>query len=119
MTDISWVVLPTAADVARAAAEAFVNAATSAAAEGGRFHVALPGGRTPLPAFALLAEPPLRDRVPWERVEVFWADERAVGFRVGSDRLLPGRYRVVVEREENGSWIADREFTLNVDAAQR
>lgn len=79
MTDISWVVLPTAADVARAAAEAFVNAATAATAEGGRFHVALPGGRTPLPAFALLAEPPLRDRVPWDRVELFWADERAVG----------------------------------------
>ena len=79
MTDISWVVLPTPADVARAAAEAFVNAATAATAEGGRFHVALPGGRTPLPAFALLAEPPLRDRVPWERVELFWADERAVG----------------------------------------
>ena len=33
----------------------------------------------PLPAFQLLAEPAYRDRVPWELVELFWADERAVG----------------------------------------
>jgi len=47
------------------------------------------------------------------------ADEQAIGFRVGSERLLPGRYRVVVEREQAGAWVADREFTLNIDAAQR
>ena len=47
------------------------------------------------------------------------ADDQAIGFRVGSERLLPGRYRVVVEREQAGAWVADREFTLNIDAAQR
>ena len=47
------------------------------------------------------------------------ADDQAIGFRVGSERLLPGRYRVVVEREQAGTWVADREFTLNIDAAQR
>ena len=75
----SWTVLPTADDVARASAETFVAAADSAIAERGRFYVALPGGRTPLPAFALLAAAPLRERIPWGQVELFWADERAVG----------------------------------------
>ncbi|HEY7452714.1 MAG TPA: 6-phosphogluconolactonase [Candidatus Limnocylindria bacterium] len=76
---VTWRVLDTPSDVAQAAAEAFVTAAGAATADGGRFHAALPGGRTPLPSFALLAEPPLRDRVAWDRVELFWADERAVG----------------------------------------
>lgn len=75
----SWTVLPTADDVAHAAAEAFVAAAETAITARGRFYVALPGGRTPLPAFALLAAAPLRERVDWDRVELFWADERAVG----------------------------------------
>ncbi len=47
------------------------------------------------------------------------ADDQSIGFRVGSERLLPGRYRVTVERQQDGSWVADREFTLNIDAAQR
>jgi 6-phosphogluconolactonase len=75
----AWTVLPTAEDVAQAAADTFVAAAGAAIAERGRFYVALPGGRTPLGAFARLAEAPLRDRVAWDRVELFWADERAVG----------------------------------------
>jgi 6-phosphogluconolactonase len=91
----SWTVLPTADDVAHAAAETFVAAADSAIAERGRFFVALPGGRTPLPAFELLGAAPLRERVSWEQVELFWADERAVGpdddqsnYRTTRDSLL-------------------------------
>lgn len=76
---VTFSVLAGPDEVAHAAATAFVDASRSAVAARGRFHVALPGGRTPLHAFALLAEGAFHDRVPWERVELFWADERAVG----------------------------------------
>jgi 6-phosphogluconolactonase len=75
---VTYSVLPTAADVARAAADAFVTASRTSAAARGRFFVALPGGRTPLPTFELLAGS-YRERVPWDLVELYWADERAVG----------------------------------------
>jgi 6-phosphogluconolactonase len=75
----TYSVLATPDEVADAAAAAFVESARSAVASRGRFYAALPGGRTPLPAFAHLAVAPHHDRVPWDRVELFWADERAVG----------------------------------------
>jgi 6-phosphogluconolactonase len=40
--------------------------------------VALSGGDTPKTLFAQLAGEPYRRRIPWERLEVFWADERCV-----------------------------------------
>ncbi len=92
---VTFTVLPGPDEVAQAAATAFVENARASVAARGRFHVALPGGRTPLPAFTLLAEAPLHGRVPWERVELFWADERAVGpddplsnYRAAKDVLL-------------------------------
>jgi 6-phosphogluconolactonase len=44
----------------------------------GRCAVGLAGGRTPVPAYALLAATPLSASVDWARVEVFFGDERAV-----------------------------------------
>jgi 6-phosphogluconolactonase len=49
-----------------------------AAAVRGRARIALAGGRTPEALYRLLAEPPHRDRIPWDAVEVFWGDERCV-----------------------------------------
>jgi 6-phosphogluconolactonase len=40
--------------------------------------VALSGGTTPRHGFELLATPPLGEQVAWERLEVFWGDERCV-----------------------------------------
>ena len=45
--------------------------------------------------------------------------DEAIGFRVDSSRLLPGRYRVTVEREQAGAWVAERAFELNIDGASR
>lgn len=45
-----------------------------------RFTIALSGGSTPKALHELLARPPLRDRVDWSRVHVFWGDERFVPF---------------------------------------
>ncbi len=43
-----------------------------------RFSLALSGGQTPRLLYERLARPPLRGRIPWSRVHVFWGDERWV-----------------------------------------
>ncbi len=70
----------------------------------GRFAMALAGGETPRRTYQLLAEPPLRDEVPWEIVHVFWGDERAVqpsdrrsNERMAREALLD---RVPIPREQ-------------------
>jgi len=68
-------VLPDAEALADAVAEAF---AETTAAVAGPVRVALAGGGTPRGAYARLAAPPLRDRVPWSRLHVFFGDERTV-----------------------------------------
>ena len=45
---------------------------------GGRFSVALSGGSTPKRLYQILAAPPLRDVMPWDRVHWFWGDDRFV-----------------------------------------
>ena len=64
--------------VAQAVADAFVTDAQNAIAERGEFSVALSGGSTPKSAYALLAQTPRRDRVDWQRVQIFFGDERCV-----------------------------------------
>ena len=64
--------------LAREAAERFATAAERAVAERGRAVVALSGGSTPKQMGAILAREPYRSRIPWERVHVFWGDERWV-----------------------------------------
>jgi len=44
----------------------------------GRASLALPGGRTPLPIYARLLAEPLRARVPWAALDVYFGDERCV-----------------------------------------
>lgn len=73
-----FVVLPTPAAVAAAAADRIVTAARNAIRRRGRFRIALSGGSTPLPVYALLASSPRVRAVDWSRVEFFWGDERCV-----------------------------------------
>ena len=68
-------VLPDAAAVARSAADAFVAAVAAAPS---RAAVCLSGGSTPQAAHRLLASPEYAGRVEWERVHVFFGDERRV-----------------------------------------
>ncbi|OZI62257.1 6-phosphogluconolactonase [Bordetella genomosp. 11] len=46
----------------------------------GRFALALSGGSTPRPLYALLAEPERARRIDWSRVHLFWGDERFVPY---------------------------------------
>jgi 6-phosphogluconolactonase len=49
-----------------------------ASATPGRFAIALSGGPTPKRLFQLLAATPLREAMPWDRVHLFWGDDRFV-----------------------------------------
>jgi 6-phosphogluconolactonase len=69
---------PSAAAVAEAAAQFFVQRAQEAIAARGRFTVALSGGSTPKAMFTLLAQGPFAEQVDWANVHVFWSDERTV-----------------------------------------
>ena len=46
----------------------------------GRARIAISGGSTPKAAFQLLADPsqPWRARMPWDKLELYWVDERCV-----------------------------------------
>ncbi|OKS86861.1 6-phosphogluconolactonase [Mucilaginibacter polytrichastri] len=61
-----------------AAAEIFVEAAKKAISRSGKFNVALTGGSSPVKFHKLLAESPYREQVEWEKVSIYWGDERWV-----------------------------------------
>jgi 6-phosphogluconolactonase len=71
-------VYPDLESLSRAAAALLVRQANLAVAARGRFSVALAGGATPRRTYELLAAPPWVDQAPWDRVHVFWGDERCV-----------------------------------------
>jgi 6-phosphogluconolactonase len=64
--------------LARAAAERFASAVEKAVAERGTAYVVLSGGSTPKQMGSILAREPYRSRIPWDRVQIFWGDERVV-----------------------------------------
>ena len=68
-----------AAAVAQAAAELFVEATAGAAAARGKALVALTGGSSAAPLFAALRSEARRPKIPWDSLELFFTDERAVG----------------------------------------
>ena len=71
-------VVPDGSDLARAAAERFARAVEQAVTERGQAFIALSGGTTPKQMGSILAREPYRSRIPWDRVHVFWGDERWV-----------------------------------------
>jgi 6-phosphogluconolactonase len=71
-------VYPDLESLSLAAANLLVDQANRAVAARGRFSVALSGGSTPRRTYELLASLPLVDQAPWERMHVFWGDERCV-----------------------------------------
>ena len=85
-----------AMEIAQRAADEVVRIASEAAAARGAFTIALSGGSTPKVLYALLAEnPALRNSLPWDKMNVFFGDERHVGpghadsnFQMASDAIL-------------------------------
>lgn len=71
-------VLSDAERLAHRTVDRVISSASAAIADRGCFTVALAGGSTPEPAYALLAERDRAQKIDWARVEVFWGDERSV-----------------------------------------
>lgn len=83
------------AALTRAAAEYCTAACQTDLAAAAEAHWALAGGSTPRALYQLLAEPAFRDAAPWERVQFYFGDERAVppdhpdsNFRMARDAWL-------------------------------
>jgi 6-phosphogluconolactonase len=78
---VTYRISSTPAEVAKAAAELFTAAVISAARARGIARVAISGGTTPKAMFALLADPsqPFVKQVPWDKLDLYWVDERCVG----------------------------------------
>ena len=64
----------------RATAEHFTRTIQAAVAARGVARIAISGGGSPKPVFALLADPKetYRAAIPWDRLWIFWVDERCV-----------------------------------------
>jgi len=60
------------------AADSLAAAAQESIAERGRWMWALSGGSTPEAVYTLLAAEPYRSQINWNRVHLFWGDERCV-----------------------------------------
>src|ERR1700761_1124218 len=77
---VTYRVSPTPAATARAGAQLFTDAAVKAAAARGLARIAISGGTTPKTMFGQLADPagPFLKQVPWDRLELYWVDERCV-----------------------------------------
>ena len=56
----------------------FVADAQKAIKAKGVFYVAISGGNTPKRFFELLGEAPQASSLPWEKIQLFWVDERYV-----------------------------------------
>jgi 6-phosphogluconolactonase len=89
-------ILADSAAIARRAAQDFVQAAALAVREKNAFQVALAGGSTPKALYSLLVnDPALRSQVPWDKMHLFFGDERHVppdhpdsNFRMASETMI-------------------------------
>ena len=59
------------------AAEHFITLVHQAVNQHGAFFVALSGGSTPKALYERLTAPPYDKQIPWEKMHLFWSDERS------------------------------------------
>jgi 6-phosphogluconolactonase len=89
-------ILSDGAAIARRAAQEFVQAAAAAVRAKGSFNVSLAGGSTPKALYSLLVnDPTLRSQVPWDKIHLFFGDERHVppdhpdsNFRMATEAMI-------------------------------
>jgi 6-phosphogluconolactonase len=120
-------VLANPEELARAAAEEFVNLAGEAILAKEFFTVVLSGGSTPRGLYSLLAgDASLRAQLPWEKIHFFWGDERHVppehpdnNYRMAKDAMLskvpvpPANvHRIRSENPDAGQAAGEYEETL-------
>jgi len=85
------IILPNLKAISQAAAERIADLAQAC----DPFTIALSGGGTPRGLYEMLAAPPYREQIPWQRMHVFWGDERCVppdhpgsNYRMAREALL-------------------------------
>jgi len=89
-------ILPDGLAIAKRAAQEFVQAAAAAVRAKGSFNVSLAGGSTPKALYSLLVnDPTLRSQVPWDKLHLFFGDERHVppdhpdsNFRMATEAMI-------------------------------
>jgi 6-phosphogluconolactonase len=89
-------ILPDGTAIAKRAAQEFVQAAAAAVRAKGSFNVSLAGGSTPKALYSLLVnDPTLRSQVPWDKLHLFFGDERHVppdhpdsNFRMATEAMI-------------------------------
>jgi len=127
-------------EIARRAAADVVRIAGDAVAARGAFTIALSGGSTPKVLYALLAEhPSLRNSLPWDKMKVFFGDERHVApghadsnFQMATDAMLSkvplrpdqvhrikGEYPDTAQAAAEYEEVIQREFGLQAGAFPR
>ncbi len=67
-------------DLSYSAAELFAKRCRETVNARGRFVVALSGGSSSRKLYELLTQDPFRNSLPWDKVHVFWGDERPGGY---------------------------------------
>ena len=92
---ITYNVWETPEAVAQAAARLFSDAVYTAVHTRGLARFAISGGTTPKRMFQILATEPFAGSIPWDKVNLYWVDERAVGptdpesnYRMTNENLL-------------------------------
>jgi 6-phosphogluconolactonase len=88
-------VFPDLDALSRAAMDETMAIIRDAVAQRGRFAIALSGGHTPAKMYELWTTEPYREQTPWDRVHLFWGDERYVAhddplsnFRMAHETLI-------------------------------
>ncbi len=71
-------IFPDLESLSQAAAELIMNRSKESIAANGRFSLVLSGGSTPRRTYELLAGDRCSKSIEWEKVHVFWGDERCV-----------------------------------------
>ncbi len=101
---VTYRVYPDPQALAQVAAGHFAERVAQAVEKRGRARIAISGGSTPKATFALLAQEPYASRVPWDKLELFFVDERTVGpddpdsnYRMTREQLL-GKVPLAPER---------------------
>jgi 6-phosphogluconolactonase len=67
-----------AESLAQRSVEFFIDVANTAIKQKGIFHVAISGGHTPRRFYELLGQQEYAGRIAWDKVQLFWVDERYV-----------------------------------------
>jgi 6-phosphogluconolactonase len=96
------------------AAEHFVNCCREAIQDHEAFYVALSGGSTPKALYTLLCSASYASEIEWNKVHLFWSDERAVSPTSGENNfhmaMTAGLEKMIIPKHQIHRMIAEKEI---------